>query len=110
MSLNLTLERVIHPGWLTRTYENGSKFHVTHTCVVCGLVVVGSYASNRDELAEHERRHPENINAELYRFRGAVHSLHPVYGFQTFTWPDRFPREFFDHPKFGPRFWREWKP
>jgi hypothetical protein len=90
----LTMERVITPGWLTRSYENEltGEWAVYHQCVNCGEVVEGtSLQPGRDFLLEHtaERHKSESFHGELHRFRSAIHALHAYYGLAAFEWPDK---------------------
>jgi len=89
-----TKQRVIHPGWLTLTYEDQStaEWACYHCCVNCGAVIDGaSFQSGPDSLLEHTaEKHKTGIFAlELYRFRSAVHALETYYGLEIFEWPDK---------------------
>jgi hypothetical protein len=88
----LTMERTIHPGWVTRMYESldGKEFFATHSCA-CGFVIFGS---DGDMLQHTREKHPtEAFNLEIYRFVADLHALDIVWGLEMFRWPDRIPTE-----------------
>lgn len=88
-----TMERVIHPGWLTLVYEDESTkaWSCYHRCLDCGDVLNGAVMPGRDPLLEHtaEKHKAGTFALELYRFRSAVHDLHIYYGLEAFEWPDK---------------------
>lgn len=89
----LTMERVIHPGWLTLTYENAltGEWSCFHSCVDCGAVVDGaSLQPGRCALREHTAKDhaSELFNLEMYLFLSAIHALDAAHGLVAFRWPD----------------------
>lgn len=79
-------EQVIHPGWVTKSFEDeDGVFYCTHTCVTCGYV-----ARPGSSLLAHIRdKHPaQSLNLELYNFKAAIHQRHIVFGLKAFVWPD----------------------
>lgn len=92
----LTMERVIHPGWLTRTFESlqeTGEWAVYHQCLKCGEAVEGASG----DLLEHTRacNPKESFYLELHQFRVALHGLDLFVGLEALEWPDRLPTEFF---------------
>jgi len=84
-----TMERAIHPGWLTLLFESedGERFACYHQCVACGETIEGR---NGDLLGHTREKHPaEAFHLELYVFRSALHALHPYFGLTALEWPDK---------------------
>ncbi len=90
----LTMERVLSPGWITRTFEDEltGAWACYHECVDCGKIIDGEeLRSGRNLLLEHakEKHEAKSFALELYFFRSAIHALHPYSGLEAFEWPDK---------------------
>jgi hypothetical protein len=84
-----TIERVIHPGWLTILLEDekSSKYQCYHMCVSCGFTIDGK-VGGKHALLEHtsKKHHGEAFSLEIYIFRSDIHALHVYYGLEAFEW------------------------
>jgi hypothetical protein len=93
-----TMARVIHPGWLTRMFEDATAgtWAIYHQCTTCGYALDGQTALEygngpfANPFLLHKRsKHPTEIfNLEIYILRAAIHARHLYYGLRAFEWPN----------------------